>query len=311
MILVLIENRWYLTKVLSYLDELKLPYTTDIEREFEILIVAECSNKIKSYIQEHPLKKIIFLAELEEPKWIKNYKKQNKTGKSYQIRFQQFCNMCTRIVVTMPAFKNILKKKTKREIYVLPKELPIVPLVKTNREILQKYHISKKNKCILILDIKYEHLSMVSALAHTYPKFQFLLIGYQAEYLLTKREKKLLYTLPSNVIKQKYIDANIYSDLCYIAWMIVHFYQEEMDFPYLNIPLLLKRQLLIEYHFSYQDYFINSKNTYLFQTIDELQLRFKKLVEERVANLTDNGYDLILQSTHKEILKKWVQILTI
>ncbi len=36
MILVLIENRWYLTKVLSYLDELKLPYTTDIEREFEL-----------------------------------------------------------------------------------------------------------------------------------------------------------------------------------------------------------------------------------------------------------------------------------
>ncbi len=310
MILVYIENKSYLTKILSYLDELKLPFTTDIERKTEILVIAECSNKIKSYIQEHLFKKIIFLTELEEPQWIKYYKKQNKTGKTYHIRFRQFCNMCTHIIVTMPAFANLLKKKIKREIQILPKELPTIPMVKTNKEILQKYHISRKNKCILILDTNYSHLEAISLLAHTYPKFQFFLVGYRAEYLLTKKEKNLFYTLPHNVIKQKYIDFNIYSDLCYIASIVIHFYQGEMDFSYLNIPLILKRQLLIEYHFSYQDYFVNSKNAYLFQTTDELLLRFKKMVEERVANLTDNGYDLILQSTHKEILKKWEFILT-
>lgn len=310
MILVFIENKTYLTKVLSYLDEANLPYTTDLEREHEILVVAENSNKVKALIQENVTKKIIFLTELEEPKLIKHMSKNTKSGKNYLLQIRRLFNQCDRIVVTMPSMLKLLKKRCKREIIVLPRELPIINISKSNKDIYEKYHLQKRSKRILIIDYHYEHLDYVHALAGTYPKEQFILLGYQPEYLMSHKNKDLYHTLPKNVVKQKYLDFNLYSDLSKVAWLVIYFYAGELSNCYLDITLLLKRQLLIEYHLYYQDYFVNSKNAYLFGSQEELLLRFKKLMEDRVANLTDNGYDLIAGNTHKKIIQKWAQIIT-
>lgn len=310
MILVLIENRTFLTKVLSYLDEINLPYTTDIEAEYEVLVIAECSNKVKNFIQERNPKKIIFFTVLEESKILRYSKRQTKTGKNYLLQLQQLCNKCTRIVVTMPAISNFLKKKIKREILTLPRELPIIAISKSNKDIFNQFHLVKRSKKILVIDLYYEHLKEVNILALKYPKCQFILVGYQVEYLLSSKNKEYLHTLPSNVVRQKYFDINLYSDLCKVSWLVVYFYHADLNMQYLDVTLLFKRQLLLENHFYYQDYFVNSKNAYMFQTMEELLLRFKKIMEERVANLTDNGYELITKNQHKEILKSWSQILT-
>lgn len=310
MILVLIENRTFLTRILSYLDEINLPYTTDLGVEYETLVIAECSNKVRTFMEENTSKRVIFFTALEESKILKYSKKQTKTGKNYLLHLQQLCNRCTRIVVSMPAIANLLKKKTKREIVLLPRELPVITISKSNKDVFDKFHLSKRNKKILIMDLYYEHLEEISILALKYPKCQFLLIGFQVEYLLSSKNKERLHTLPNNVIQQKYLDFNLYSDLCKASWLIVYFYHADLNMQYLDITLLFKKQLLLENHFYYQDYFINSKNAYLFQGTEELLLRFKKIMEERVANLTDNGYELIIKNHHKEILKKCSQILT-
>lgn len=311
MILVYIENKVFLTRILSYLDEINLPYTTDLKANYDILVIAEYSSRVKTLVQESEQKRIIFLTELEETKLVKHITKSTKSSKNYLMHFIQLCNQCTRIVVTMPSILKWMKKKCKREILLKPRELPIINISKSNKDIFDKYHISKRSKKVIIVDYNYEHLDYVSAIAYTYPKYQIILIGYEKEYMMSHKTKELYHTLPKNVIKQKYIDLNLYSDFCKISWLVIYFYTSELDSSYLDLTLLLKRQLLLENHFYYQDYFINSKNAYIFQTVDELLLRLKKIIEERVANLTDNGYDLIAQNTHKRILEKWIQMLTI
>lgn len=311
MILVFIENRTYLTKVLSYLDELKIPYTTDIHADYETIVFAEFSNKVESLIEENPNKKYILLGELEEKKMLHHLSQNTKIGKKYVLRMKQMCNHCNRIIVTMPSLIPILKKKLKREVVCIPRELPMINISKSNKDIYDKYHLSKKYKQIVIIDYHYSHLDQVTSLALEYPKYQFLLIGYQPEYLLSKKNKELYLRLPSNIISQKYIDFNIYSDLCKVSWLVIFFFDDALDNDFLSITLLFKKQLLMEYHPYYQNYLVNSKNVYLFQNKEELQLRFKKIVENRVSNLTDQGYDLISLSTYKEILKKWNQNLRI
>ncbi len=310
MILVFIENKTYLTKILSYLEETHLPYTTDLDIEYDTLIIAECSNRIKSFIQQNTSKQIIFLTELEEPKLVKHITKTTKSSKNYLLHFREFCNQCTRIVATMPSMVKWFQKNCKREIVLLPKELPIINISKSNKDIFEKYHLSKRNKRIVFVDYNYEHLDYVTAVAQKYPKYQIILIGYEKEYMMSRKTKEYYHTLPKNVIKQKYIDFNIYSDLCKVAWLVIYFYTTDLDYSYIDITLLFKRQLLLEYHFYYQDYFINSKNAYLFHTIDELLLRLKKIMEERVANLSDSGYDLVAQNSHKKIVERWFQLLT-
>lgn len=311
MVLVLIENKIYLTKVLSYLDELQIPYTTDIESDFEYLIIAEFSNKVKQILEENPNKKCILLGELEEKKMLLCMHKTTKTCKNYMNRMKQICSRCNRIIVTMPSLVSLFRRKLKTEVIWIPNELPIIHISKSNKDIFEKYRISKKNKTILILDFDYKHLEEVVSLALQYPKYQFILLGFEPEYLLSKKSKILYHTLPSNVMSQKYINFNIYSDLCKVSWLVIYYYNDSLERDYLSITLLFKKQLLIEYHPYYQDYLINSKNAYLFQNKEELLLRFKKIVENRVSNLTDQGYDLIIQNTHKEILKKWNQNLRI
>lgn len=310
MILVLIENKKYLTKILSYLDEEHITYTTNPEKKYAYLLIAEISTKIKEFIKENNPKNIIFLTELEEPKIIKYNKKETKTGKNYNLRLHQILNKCMRIIVTMPSISQILNKKVKREIVVIPRELPVINISKSNKDIFEKYHLSKKNKKIIVIDLSYQHLDYIISLATHYSKYQFLYIGYESEYLLSKKNKERLCMIPKNVISIKYIDFNIYSDLCKIAWLVILTNGDEIDQEYLDITLLFKKQLLVEMNLYYEGFFINSKNTYLFQNEEELQLRFKKLIEERVANLTDCAYELIEQNTRKEIVKKYTHYLS-
>lgn len=303
MLLVYIENKNLLTKMLSYLDELDLNYTTDINSNYDTLLIAEPSKKINEFISKIN-KNIIFITNLEEYKIIKHHQGKGKNSKNYFINLTKILNRCSRIIVTMPSIKNILEKTVKREIIIIEKEIPIINISKSNKDIYDKYGISKRKKKILILDDNYEYVNYVYELASNYPKFEFIYIGYESTYLLNEKNKELIDVMPKNVVKIKYIDLNIYSDLCKISDINI-LLNYDINYEYLYTILLFKKQLLVKESYYYEDYLINSKNSYIFKNKEELLLRFKKIIDERVSNFTEVGYDLIKNNTRKDILKKY------
>lgn len=287
--LVYIDNKELLTKIVTYIDN----STTNINDNYEYILIAENNRKTNDFIEKHKDKKIIFITYLLEDNILKN--KDEKLNK--------ILNKCYKVITSLPAIKNILKSQITTEIIIIEKELPIINISKTNSDIYNKYKISKRKKKIIIFDFYYENINIVNEIANKYPKYNFIYIGYKSYYKLKEIELNKLHNMPNNISFVKYYDFNILSDLCKISYLIINFNQ--LDISYLYMVLVFKKQLLTKKNKKYDEYLINSKNTYIFIDSKELLIKLNKIIDNRIANLTDIAYDLIKNNTFNEIKKKY------
>ena len=303
MILLYIENKKLLTKIINYIENAGISYTTDLNVEFEYLIIAETSNKVLNFINNdlYKNKKIIFITYLEEEKIIINSKK-NKLNNE---KLFNLLNKCYKVIVSLPSIKNILKKIINTDIVVIEKELPIINISKSNNDIYNKYKISKRKKKITIIDLNYNNIKIIYELSLKYKKFNIVYVGFKPDYLIKENDLNLLYNMPKNVSFVKYYDFNVISDICKVSHLIINFEELNLDIKYLYMILLFKKQLLMKENILYSDYLINSKNSYLFKDNKDLLIRLGKIIDGRVSNLTDNGYLLVKDSTFNEIVKKY------
>lgn len=304
MIFVYIENHYFLTKVIQYLTDAGIKYTTDLNIPFSYILVVSLNSKILKFIDEYPDKKVIFMTHFEENKILSYFSSNSKRSRLYQKLYHSFCNRCYKLIVSLPYFKTIFKYDCKK-IDVIPIELPDATIKRNTKYIYDKYNFNKKRKKIVVIDLFYKNISYVHDISINYPKFDFIYIGYKPIYLFTNKEKTLFNTLPSNIIYIPYIDLDIFSDLCRISYMVIDFDSYLLDRVYLYTIFLLRKQLIIYDSYLYRDFLVPSKHCYFFKTIDELILRIDKIIDMRVMNLTEVGYDLIKVFKSDEIIKKY------
>jgi hypothetical protein len=298
MILVYIENKELISKTITYLEKTGISYTTDLNTKYEYIIISSYSRKITEFINKIDLKnkKLIYLTYLDEEKIIKN--KINE-------QFYNILKKCYKIIVSLPSIKNILKKRIKNEIDIIGKELPIINISKTNSDIYNKYNISKRKKKILLFDFDYNNINIIHEIVLNNPKYNFIYIGFKQDHKISEKDLNLLYNMPKNITFIKYYDYNILSDLTKISYLIINFEDINFKIEYLYMIFILKKQLLTKQNKLYEDYLINSKNCYIFNDNKELILRLNKILNDRVANLSDNGYFLIKDNTFDNIVKKY------
>ncbi len=294
MILVYIENKEILTKTISYLENANINYVTDIDLEYEYILLAEVNNKILKLIENKKNKKIIFITYLEE---------ENILNNKISEKLKKLLNKSYKIIVSLPSIKKNLKKVTKNEIVIIEHELPIISISKSNSDIYNKYKISRRKKKIVLFDFDYNNIEIIYELAHQYKKINFVYVGFKPDYLLKEKQKDLLNNMPKNITYIKYYNFNILCDISKISYLIISF--NTIDINYLYMILLFKKQLLIKENNKYEDYLINSKNSYIFKDNKDLLIRLNKILDNRVSNLTDNGYLLIKNNTFNEITKKY------
>ena len=294
MILVYIENKEILTKIISYLENANINYVTDINLEYEYILLAEVNNKILKLIENKKNKKIIFITYLEE---------ENILNNKISEKLKKLLNKSYKIIVSLPSIKKNLKKVTKNEIVIIEHELPIISISKSNSDIYNKYKISRRKKKIVLFDFDYNNIEIIYELAHQYKKINFVYVGFKPDYLLKEKQKDLLNNMPKNITYIKYYNFNILCDISKISYLIISF--NTIDINYLYMILLFKKQLLIKENNKYEDYLINSKNSYIFKDNKDLLIRLNKILDNRVSNLTDNGYLLIKNNTFNEITKKY------
>jgi len=304
MIFVYIDEYAFLTKVIDYLKRANIQYTTDLNVDFSYILLAELNSKTLKFIEEHPDKKIIFMTHLEENKILHHFSSNNKRSKTYRNRYHSFFHKCHKLIVSLPYFKTLFNKDCS-QIDIIPNCLPIINISRNTKDIYDKYELRKRRKKIIVIDLYYDYLSYMYELGFRYPKFDFIYVGYKFKYLLTKKEKSILNDMTANVTYISYIDYNIFSDLCKVSYLIIDFNSYLLDRTYLYMTLLLKKQLLLYDVSLYQDFLIPSKHCYLFKDKEELFLRMDKIIDTRVLNLTENGYDLIKNFTMYEIVKKY------
>lgn len=296
--LIYIENKELLTKIISYLDYNKKSYTLDINSEYEYVVIADIN---KRSLEISKGKKIIFIAYLLEEKIYKVFTKNNKQNREFKNRLIRNINEFYKVIVSLEPLKNMLNTKT--NIQVINKEIPTINISNT-KYLYDTYNIKKRKKNILFIDFNYEGLNNILCLSLKYPKYNFIYLGFKQYYNMTKKEKDIYNKLPSNIYKIKYYDLNIFCDILKISDYVINESNIMLDIKYLYAIFIMKKRFLTKSNILL-DNLIDSKHIYTYNDTKELLLKTNKIFEERLSDITDNAYDYICNNTFIEISKKY------
>lgn len=271
--LLLIKDKVLLLKVIAYLDELNISYTTNINDEYDYIIVAELSRKNISLIEKQN-KKIIFITYLIENKIIMK-------NKYFLEKLNQILSKCFKVIVSLPSIKKIINQEN---VIVIEQGINEINLY-------ERFKINKHKKKILIVDLEGKKYNLLDELNKLYSKYEYIYLTHNG---LVKKDN---YTVIKEDDEINYIELIKMSNLVIIL-------DTNINMSYLYPIIILKKQIIMKNSSLYEDYLINSKNIYLFQNKKELLLKFKKIVEKRVANLTDEAYQLILENNFQKTINK-------
>lgn len=284
MVLVYIEDRILAGTIITYLEQMKIKYTTSFSQEIKYAIVAEINKKTIEIMNQT---KTIFIAYLEENKIQEKFVKENKINRQYKNKIISILNQCTKVVVSMPYFKKIIPLKT--DIVVIPKEVVKLDFVKT-----------KKGKSILFCDNDYNNLEMMYEIANQYSKYKFFYIGYKNK--LSLKEKAILNKMPNNVIFVKNFSILTYIELVKDCYLVIN---NNIDLMYSFVSIMLKKHLILKDNPYYEDYFIPSKDCYFYDDLKTLCLKMNKIIDRRVSNLSEDAYDKFAKINCKYVAIKY------
>ena len=303
MVFVYIENKKFLSKIITYLENANVLFTTDFNNDYDIVLVAEINKRTMKLVKNSYLlkKKVIFISHLEENKIISNYDLHNKYSIEYRSTLYNFLNMCDLIIVSLPYFKTLLNKKIKRNIIVIERELEPINL-KVDSNIYVRYNLSKRKKKVLYLDSKYEYLSEFFQIALANPKIEFIMLGFIPDYYLSEHKKHLLMNIPSNVKSIKYYNDSSLIELLKVISSVIYV-DKVVDINLIYKILFLKKNLIVKENKIFDHHLIDNKNIYLFDK-NNLVKKVCKLLDGSIANLTLDGYDLVKNNKLNDIIIK-------
>ncbi|MDD2181139.1 MAG: hypothetical protein PHW32_02090 [Bacilli bacterium] len=302
MILIMIENRVLMSKVVSYFDSVNVKYTTNPNSKYEYFLVAELNQRIIKKIKENILqnKKIIFITYLEEYKINIFNDSQSSKSITYNNLLKNILDECYLVVVSLPWFKDLLNKFIKTKIVVIEKENP-----KLFNSINFK---TLKNNC-LIIDYNFKELEQTNDIAIKFPKTNFQILGYVPDYLLSLKSINIIHNFPPNIKIIKSCDFFDYLKLITQNNFIVYCENNINHYNNLIYIILLKKQLLIKNSNIYNKHFINSKNMYLYNDDKDFVNKLTKILENKISNISTDAYILLKDNNFLEISNKFKEIL--
>lgn len=270
--LLQIKDKMLLFKIATYLDELHIKYTTNINDDYEYIIIAELSRKNISLIEKTD-KKVIFITYLIEDKIITK-------NQSLLFKLNNILDKCFKIIVSMLSIKKIINKEN-----VIIIEKPI-----NNINLYDKFKINKRKRKILIIDLEGQH-NKIEDISKLYSKYEYIYVTHN-----------LKIQNDNNIVIKDFND-NTYIELIKMSNLVIIF-DTNIDIKYLYPIIILKKQIIMKESPLYENYLINSKNIYLFKDKKELLLKLKKIIEKRIANLTDEAYELISKNSYEQTISK-------
>ena len=271
--LVYIENKNILAQILTLLDISKIEYTTNVKNRYNKILITDINNKILKIIKN---KKAILLT---------NYIEDKILNKDLNIE-----NL--KIITSMPILKN--NKNTT----FIPKPIPRYN-VKKNKEIYTNYNISKNKKKIIIIDKYLKYIKELENIMESNPDYEIIYVGYKN----IKKQEKL-----NNVIWIKYINLDIFNDLCNISNIVIIF-DKDIDINYIYMAILTHTEIFMIEDNMYNNYFVSSKHYYSFNDTKNLNEKLKKLLTSRTSSLNYNSYLLIQDNTEKKYIEEIKKIL--
>lgn len=298
MIRLEIEKKDTLETIINLLDQAKIEYTTDPKEPYDKIIFTELTKSTleKMKKEKQNTHQIIFISFGIENKIYKSQMRKSKNSEKYLEQVKQLNTLAHTIIISLPYYKSVFP-------HAIVIEKPYQKTEKTKKAIRKKYDLSTQKKSILCCDLEYQNIPNIIKLSEQNKNQKIMLFGYTPDYKLSKKNRQLLKNLPPNIIQVKTILFQNYEELIPIVDTVILFtYDYKMEYIYKAFEQ--KKTILIKEEKILDDYLINSKHLYTFKDQKELELKLKKIKENRVSNLNFNKEEFLKKISSSNIIDK-------
>ncbi len=173
----------------------------------------------------------------------------------------------------------------------------------SRRAFREKYGLREETKAVISVGHYIERKGILefAQLAEEYPDVQFLWFGYTPSNLLTARVKRLLREHPANLRFAGYVPMEELRDAYAGADAFLFMTHEETEGIVLLEAMAMKIPVLIRDIPIYEGWLADGQNVYKASSQEEFSSRLKGMLEGRLADLTEAGYQVAASRNLKAV----------
>ncbi|SHN30188.1 glycosyltransferase [Gracilibacillus kekensis] len=298
------------------LELVNIPHTLNSKEEYDIIHLNTIfPNALwMAWLAKRRKKKIIYYAHSTMEDFRNSFIGSNLLAPLFK-KWITFCYNHGDIVITPTEYsQNILATYAiKRPIYNLTNGIDTAYFKKTKRgrqRFRKKYDISEEEKVILSVGHYMERKGIIDfvKLAEKMPTYQFIWFGYTNLHLVPTNVKRALQHKLPNLHFPGYISRQELSDAYAGSDLFLFLTHEETEGIVLLEALAAKIPILIRDIPIYKEWLQNGQTVYKGRTIEDFEQTSKDIIEQRLPDLSENGFQLALERDIRVVSHKLMEL---
>ena len=298
------------------LESVGIPYTTSIKDEYDILHVNFYgpNSYALAKIAKKQGKKIVYHAHSTEEDFKNGFIFCKQISPAFKKWLIKCYNLGDVIITPTPYSKRLLEGYgIKKKIYAISNgiELEKFKCDKSLRKTFRnRYNLKEEDKVIIGIGLYIERKGIVDfvELAKRLPEYKFIWFGYSPLSAATKDVRDAVNTKLDNLHFAGYVEQNLIIEAMNGCDLYIFPTYEETE----GIPIIeacaCKTKALIRDIPIFEDWLEDGVNVYKAKDVDSFEEKIKKIVTNKLPDLTEEAYKVAKERDIKTIGKKLKEV---
>ena len=278
-----------------------IPFTLKVKNDYDIAQFNTIfpDSVIVAYLQKRKGKKIIYYAHST----MEDFKKSFKGSDWFAPMFKKWIKFCYRlgdVIITPTEYSKQLLESygIEKPIYPISNGIDLDFYNKehgSRSRFREKYEIKDNEKVIISVGHYIERKGILDflVLARKMPEYKFIWFGYTNLKIIPFKIMDAIHNKPSNVILPGYVSNEELRDAYAGSDLFLFLTYEETEGIVLLEAMAMKISIVIRDIPIYQNEFIHGEVLYKGTNLTEFENLAKNILNNDIANITENAYELV------------------
>ena len=290
----------------------KVSYTLNLKDDYDIIHINHYGPKSykMSNLSHKKGKKVVYHAHSTYEDFRNSFILSNFWSNKFKKRIIK-CYSTGDVIITPTNYSKKLLESygIKKRIEVVSNGIDLSFFKQSNNNFREKNNFSKNEKLIMCVGTYMERKGILDfvELAKKFQEYKFLWFGESPLWLAPKKIRKAVKTKIPNLHFMGYVNPNILRDAYNSADLFLYTTHEETEGMPIMEALACKTRALINDIGVFEDY-IDKKDVYKYKNMDEASKLIPMILENKLPDLTANGYKKVKDKNINNIGKRLKEI---
>lgn len=291
------------------LEKNNVEYTCDLNDDYDLVHINTYG--VKSFFlakeAKNKGKKVIYHAHSTEEDFRNSFIFSNQLSSLFKNWLVTCYNLGDCIITPTPYSKRLLEGyKIDKPIYAVSNGIDLEFFKRQKdlgKEFRKKYGFTKKDKVIMAIGLLIERKGIIDfvELAKRLPEYKFIWFGDTPSYLIPGKVKEAMKVESDNLFFPGYVDREVIRGAFSGSDLFIFPTHEETEGIVLLEALSLKQKALISDIPVFSDWLEDGKNVYKAKDLDDFEKKIRGIVENKLPDLTEAGYEVAKERDLKNI----------